>query len=290
MSRTKILSLPVKALFASALWMACLLLVQGQTPSTSMGRQTGVDNEYQVGAILWTQSSAEYRALAYQSFVLARLRLDADLRGHRNAIQRRSPKVSLPPAVIVDADETVLDNSRFQAELALRGLAYTPESWTSWCERAEAGAVPGAVDFLNYAITRGVKVFYITNRRLPEKAGTLRNLRSLGFPNVTKATVMVREDGSTSSKESRRKTVGNHYRIAMLIGDNLNDFNDDFAGKSIADRAAQVDRERGEFGSRFIVIPNPMYGDWENAIYQNKSRLTDEEKRAYRRASLRGLP
>jgi 5'-nucleotidase (lipoprotein e(P4) family) len=292
MLRTKILSLRVKVLFASVLCLACLLLVQGQTPSSSMGRQTGADNEYQVGAILWTQSSAEYRALAYQSFVLARLRLDADLRGHPSTTQRRSPKarVSLPPAVIVDADETVLDNSRFQAELVLRGLAYTPESWTAWCDRADAGAVPGAVDFLNYATTHGVTVFYITNRRLPEKSGTIRNLQRLGFPNVSEATVMVREQGATASKESRRKTVGDHHRIALLIGDNLNDFNDDFAGKSIANRAAQVDRERAEFGSRFIVVPNPMYGDWENAIYENKSRLTDEEKRAYRRASLKGLP
>ena len=170
------------------------------------------------------------------------------------------------PAIIVDADETVLDNSRFQAELVLRGLAYTPESWTAWCERAEAGAVPGAVDFLNYATTRGVRVFYITNRRLPEKPGTIRNLQSLGFPNVSDETVMVREEGTTASKESRRKTVQAHYRIALLIGDNLHDFNDDFAGKSIADRTAQVDRQRAEFALRIRVIPNPMYGDLENAI------------------------
>ena len=292
MFRTKNLSLAVNALFASMLWVACLSLVQGQTPSASVGRQTGADNEYQVGAILWTQSSAEYRALAYQSFVLARLRLDADLRGRFGTTQRRSRKTrtsSLPPAIIVDADETVLDNSRFQAELVLRGLAYTSESWTAWCERAEAGAVPGAVDFLNYAATHGVKVFYITNRRLVEKPGTIRNLKELGFPKVSDATVMVREEGTTASKESRRKRVQAHYRIALLIGDNLNDFNDDFAAKSTADRAAQVDRERVEFGSRYIVVPNPMYGDWENAVYENKSRLTDLDKRAYRQKALRGI-
>ena len=100
---------------------------------------------------------------------------------------------------------------------------------------------------------------------------------------------MVREEGTTPSKESRRKKVKEIYRIALLIGDNLNDFNDDFAGKSIADRAAQVDRERAEFGSRFIVVPNPMYGDWENAVYENKARLTEDEKRTYRRAALKGF-
>jgi 5'-nucleotidase (lipoprotein e(P4) family) len=288
--------LPGKSLVASGLWAVIVIgfvwLVQAQAPASSTMRQTSADNDYQTGAVLWTQSSAEYRALAYQTFVLARLRLDADLRRQPRAAKTRSRQArgsSLPVAVVVDADETVLDNSRYQAQLVLRGLAYSAESWTAWCERAEAGAVPGATDFLNYAVARGVRVFYITNRRLSEKPGTIRNLQKLGFPNVTEATVMVREDGATSSKESRRKKVKESCRIALLIGDNLNDFNDDFAGKSIAERAAQVDRERAEFGSRFIVVPNPMYGDWENAVYENKSGLSDTERQSYRRAALKGL-
>jgi len=297
MFRTSTLPFPVRSLVTSVLLTIILLpgiwLGHSQAPASSTSRQTSADNEYQTGAILWTQSSAEYRALAYQTFALARLRLDVDLRSHANPAQRSSRKTrrSLPraAAVIVDVDETVLDNSRYQAELVLRGLAYEPASWRAWCERAEAGAVPGAVDFLNYAASRGVRVFYITNRRLPEKPGTIRNLQKLGFPTVTEETVMVREEGTTPSKESRRQKVAERYRIALLIGDNLNDFNDDFAGKSTAERAAQVDRERSEFGSRFIVVPNPMYGDWENAIYENKTRLTDAEKRAYRRAALKGL-
>ena len=296
MLRNRTLPLLSKSLTLSCVWviviLPCLWLVQAQTPASPTGRQSSVDNEYQTYAILWTQSSAEYRALAYQTFALARLRLDAALRRQPGTAQRRYRSTrgsSLPPAVIVDVDETVLDNSRFQAELVLRGLPYTAESWTAWCERAEAGAVPGAVDFLNYAAGRGVRVFYITNRRSAEKPGTISNLQRLGFPNVTGATVMAREEGMASSKESRQKKVRAGHRIALLIGDNLNDFNDDFAGKSIVDRAAQVDRERAEFGARFIVVPNPMYGDWEKAIYQNKSPLTEEEKRSYRQAALKGL-
>ena len=296
MFRIRTFPLPGKSLVGNALWIVvvlpCLWLVHAQAPSSSMVSQTSANNDYQTGAVLWTQSSAEYRALAYQTFVLARLRLDADLRHQPRVAQTKARQVrgsSLPPAIVVDIDETVLDNSRYQAELVLRGLAYNAESWTTWCERADAGAVPGAIDFLNYAVTRGVRVFYITNRRLSEKSGTIRNLQRLGFPNVTDATVMVREDGATASKESRRNKVKESCRIALLIGDNLNDFNDDFAGKSIAARAAQVDLERAEFGSRFIVVPNPMYGDWENAVYENKSRLSDAERQAYRRAALKGL-
>jgi 5'-nucleotidase (lipoprotein e(P4) family) len=267
--------------------LICALLLTGdfralaQTPA--MGRQAGADNEYQTGAILWTQSSAEYRALAYQSFSLAKLRLDQVL------ANRKSLRSAKPPAIIVDVDETVLDNSRFQAELVLRRAAYTSEAWRAWCDRAEAGVVPGAVEFLTYASRRRVHVFYITNRRQPEKAGTITNLRKLGFPGVSEETVMIREQGATASKESRRQMVASRYRIVLLAGDNLNDFADDFAGKSVAERKAQVDRERSEFGSRFIVVPNPMYGDWESAIYGYKSNLTDAEREADRRAALKGI-
>lgn len=261
-----------------------------QTPRPATSGQTRADNEYQVGAILWTQSSAEYRALAYQTFALARLRLDQDLRSHdvRQRDKTRKGGDARRPAVIVDADETVLDNSRFQAELVLRGLSYDAQNWRARCERAEAGAVPGAVDFLRYAARRGVRVFYITNRRQAEKAGTILNLKRLGFPDVSEETIVVREEGTSPSKETRRQKVSARYRIALLAGDNLNDFTDDFANKSTAERAAQVDRDRAEFGLRFIVVPNPMYGDWENAIYDNQSRLTEEEKRARRRAALKG--
>lgn len=247
--------------------------------------QAANDNEYQTGAVLWMQSSAEYRALAFQAFSLAKLRLDQDLAQHRS---RRS-KVK-PPAIIVDSDETVLDNSRFQAELILRGVAYTPQAWTAWCEHAEAGAVPGAVEFLNYAFRRGARVFYITNRRQTEKAGTIANLKKLGFPDVSEDTVMIREQGTpTPSKESRRQRVRSRYRVVLLVGDNLNDFNDDFAGKSIADRKAQVDREQAEFGSQYIVLPNPMYGDWEGAVYGNTPNLSETERYNRRHAALRGV-
>ena len=148
--------------------------------------------------------------------------------------------------------------------------------------------MPGAIEFLKYAVQRGASVFYITNRRPAEKAGTIANLQKLGFPNVTNETVMVREEGAPASKEERRQKVAVRYRIALLVGDNLNDFNDDFSGKSIAERAAQVDRERADFGTRYIVVPNPMYGDWESAVYENKSGLTDEQKRTLRHQALKG--
>jgi 5'-nucleotidase (lipoprotein e(P4) family) len=276
------------------LFCAALLLVQlpALAQTATSAQQAPTDNEYQVGAILWMKSSAEYRALAYQTFVLARLRLDEYLRGNsgRQTKKARTSRASIgKPAVIVDIDETVMDNSRYNAELVLSGLSNNSQRWREWCQRAEAGAVPGAVDFLNYAASRGVRVFYITNRRESGKQGTVLNLKRLGFPDVSEETVMVRQEDAPASKESRRQQVAARYRVVLLMGDNLNDFVDNFAGKPIAARAAEVDRFRVEFGSKFIVLPNPVYGDWEDAVYQYKSGLKDEEKRALRRAALKGI-
>jgi len=236
------------------------------------------DNEYQVGAILWTQTSAEKAALSYQAFSLARLRLDQDFRANRNRRTKR--------AVIVDVDETVLDNSRYQAKLAKEEKAFEAKTWTDWCNSAQATALPGAVEFLRYANSRGVRVFYITNRRMAEKDGTARNLRALGFPEVTDDTLLVRTDGST--KEPRRQSVAAKYRIVLLMGDNLNDFAEVFEkSKTIDSRLSAADQNRNQFGSRFIVLPNPMYGAWEDAVY-GEGRLTEDQKAEKRKVTLRG--
>ena len=236
------------------------------------------DNEYQVGAIIWTQSSAEKAALSYQAFSLARLRLDQDFRANRNRRVKR--------AVIVDVDETVLDNSAYQAKLAKEQKPYEAKTWTEWCNRAEAKPLPGAVEFLRYANSRGVRVFYITNRRTTEKDGTARNLRALGFPDVTDETLLVRTGDST--KEPRRQSVAAKYRIVLLMGDNLNDFAEVFEqSKTIESRLSAAEQNQKQFGSRFIVLPNPMYGAWEDAVY-GQGGLTDEQKAEKRKAALRG--
>ena len=239
------------------------------------------DNEYQVGAILWTQSSGERAALAYQAFRLARMTLDRDL--------RMNPRGRVKRAVIVDVDETIIDNSRFQAMLVQTGQAYNGKIWTDWVNRAEATAVPGAVEFLRYATSRGVRVFYITNRKDIEKEGTAKNLKQLGFPNVNDETLLIRTDPNSSSKEPRRQAVGAKYHVVLLMGDNLNDFSEVFENsKTVASRLSAVEHNKNQFGARFIVLPNPMYGDWENAIYGYNNKLTEAEQNAKRKSALKG--
>jgi 5'-nucleotidase (lipoprotein e(P4) family) len=260
------------------LTLACSLTAIAQTAATAAQQQA--DNVYQEGAILWTQTSGEARALAYQAFNLARMMLDRDLRMNRRGRMRR--------AVVVDADETVLDNSRYQATLLKNRQNYDAKSWAEWVNRAEAAAIPGSVEFLRYAASVGVRVFYITNRKLAEREATAMNLRKLGFPNVNDQTLLVRTDANTSSKEARRQAVGAKYRIVLLMGDNLNDFAEVFdKSKTVSDRIAAVERNKDQFGTRFIVLPNVMYGDWESAIYEYNSKLTDEEKAAKRKSQLK---
>jgi 5'-nucleotidase (lipoprotein e(P4) family) len=247
--------------------------------ATSVVAQQPADNEYQTGAILWMQSAGERAALSYQAFTLARIVLDRDLRTSHSKMRR---------ALIVDIDETVLDNSRYQAWLIKHRQNFSDDTWLEWVKRSEATPIPGAVEFLNYANSRGVRVFYITNRKLAEKEGTAINLRKVGFPNVNDETLLVRTDPKSSSKEARRLSVSSRYRLVLLMGDNLNDFADVFENaKTIAARMSVTDANKTKFGARFIVLPNPMYGDWENAIYDYNFKLSEAEKDAKRKSLLK---
>jgi len=249
--------------------------------------QVRADNEYQVGAVLYMQRAAEYRALAYQAFNWARVMLDND-----EKTKKKLPKVERKKtrAVVVDIDETVLDNSPAQSYLIKNHELFSSANWNTWVERRSAKAIPGAVDFINYAVSKGVKVFFISNRDEPQKAATMDNLKKAGFQGVTDETVMLRVDPRVSTKTPRRDaiTVGKNCRIVILMGDNLDDMSDVFERKSIPDRFNEVDKVRPVWGAKYIVLPNAMYGTWENAIYDYQ-RLSETQK-AEKRASALELP
>src|SRR5689334_5615022 len=185
--------------------------------AASSGAQQAVqpapDLSYQIGAILYQQKSAEYRALAYQAYNLARWQLDADfekrnLKGLPKAERKR------PRAIVVDIDETVLDNSPANALGAKNNTPFNIKDWYAWGEMRKAKAVPGAVDFLNYAVSKGVKIFYISNRDEEQKQATIANLISAGFKDVAADNVQLRDKEST--KEPRSLGVAAKYRIVML--------------------------------------------------------------------------
>lgn len=242
------------------------------------------DNEYQVGAILFMQKAAEYRALCYQAFNFGRWQLDQDFE-RKNVKKLPKDQRKLTRAVVVDVDETVLDNSPHQAELIKNRMAFDPDIWTAWVNRKQAKPIPGAVEFLKYANSKGVRVFYVTNRVEREKQATLDNLKQAGFPDVSEETLMVR--ASESTKEPRRQMIRDKkFRVVLFFGDNLNDFSNAFENKSVADRFAETDKAKDDWGKLFIVLPNVMYGDWESAIYENRRGLSEVEKTAKRANAL----
>jgi 5'-nucleotidase (lipoprotein e(P4) family) len=226
--------------------------------------------------ILWQQRAAEYRALCYQAFNLAALRLN------------QLPATKMRKAIITDLDETILDNSYQQAELIANNQPYTNKSWKDWTDRSSATAVPGAVEFLQKAKQKGITIFYISNRDTSEVKSTLLNLQKLKLPNTDVAHMLFLSN--TSSKEARRQLVMKKYSVVLLLGDNLNDFMQVFEKKNSDDRFAETDKVKAEWGKKFIVLPNPSYGEWENAIYDYDRTLTPEQKETKRKEKILVTP
>ncbi len=227
--------------------------------------------------VLFQQTAAEYRALCYQAFNMAALRLQE--------IPRRKLRKS-KLAIITDLDETILDNSYSEAQLIKEGKEYSSQAWKQWTDRAAATAVPGAVEFLQAAKQKGISIFYISNRDTTEINSTLLNLRKLQLPDADTSHMLFLRN--TSSKEVRRQQVMEQYEVVMLLGDNLTDFTTAFEVKGIGARNQATDAVKEEWGRRFIVLPNAIYGEWEKAMYDYDMRRTPADKEALRKSHLTG--
>lgn len=223
---------------------------------------------------VWMQRSAEYKALCIQAYNLADLRLNQIL---------TYQKPSKPLAIVTDIDETFLDNSPYAVHQALQGKDYEESTWNEWVQKAVADTVPGSLKFFQDAAKKGVIVFYITNRNVAGRAATLRNLQKYQFPNADDAHLLTM--GSSSSKEDRRSEVSQNYYIALFLGDNLGDFSSLFDKKQEAERSQTVLENQQEFGKRFIILPNPNYGDWESSLYQYNYKLKPAQKDSTFRAN-----
>ena len=227
-------------------------------------------------ATLWIQRSAEFHALSLQAFNVAHDRLNL-------ALARRQAQ-DKPLAVVVDVDDTVLDTTSYGGWALREGRTYDSQSWADWVDDAVSTASPGAVDFLNYAHESGVDVYYITNRKAAGKQATIANLAALGFPQANAEHVMPRTD--SSDKTARRARVTAEHDIALLMGDNLGDFDQAFQQSTTRARNAEVARQADQFGRRFVLLPNPTYGEWEGVLYDGNWGASEHEKRAMRDAAL----
>lgn len=250
-----------------------LLVLVGCKQSVDKAISTPI-REHSIQSVLWYQESSEYQALCHQSFNIAKLYLDNNLKNHTDSIK--------PIAIITDIDETILDNSPFNAKMIQMDVEYSKEMWFDWGKKESARAVPGALDFFKYVKSKNVEVFYVSNRDVRQKPETILNLKKLGFPYIDEKHFLLKD--STSKKQSRRDYVLNSHNVIMYLGDNLSDFSDLFDG---IDRRTSIDRLKSKFGFEFIVLPNPMYGDWESKeIYSGRYDWTIHQKDSIRKARL----
>lgn len=253
--------------------------------------------ETNLNATLWAQGSVEhdmaYRGIyaqATKQLAVALKQKDWDALPRS---ERKKPAKGLKPAVIVDVDETVLDNSPYQARLIRDGKEFDEYSWDQWCREQRARALPGAREFAQAAATKGVTVFYLTNRAQHLDAATLANLRDAGFPVAEKETVFLGLgtvvegcEARGSDKGCRRELIGRRYRVLALVGDQLGDFID-VLDNSVVARAEAADAYANWFGERWFMLPNPTYGSWDNAILGAERSADAPVKHQIRRDALR---
>jgi 5'-nucleotidase (lipoprotein e(P4) family) len=233
------------------------------------------NSEYLAQAVLWFQRSPETQALYLQSYKQAGNALAFNL-NHKKFNEKKN-------AVVVDIDETILNNGPYEARLILNNMSYSDSTWDAWVQESSAEPLPGAAEFLNYATKVGCDIFYISNRKKDTQTeSTLRNLQKFNLPDADENHLMLkgREDttiSGRSSKEKRRLKIENElgYEILLLVGDQLTDFSKSFDIPSNASESQikdSVNKYQDLFGTRYIIIPNPMYSDWLNSIIMGSDR------------------
>lgn len=247
-----------------------------------------------LNAVLWVQTSAEYRAICETVYRAAADKLASALQEKNwDALvpeerDNAGQTAGLKPAVIMDVDETVLDNSPYQARLVRDGKEYDEASWDRWVAEKKAKALPGVVDFARAATAKGVTILYLSNRAVHLKDATITNLKAVGMPVASDdvflglGTFVKDCEQNGSEKNCRRRLAGQQYRVLMQFGDQLGDFVQVVANTP-ADRARLVDEYGDWFGERWWMLPNPTYGSWEPAVFNNAW----DQPRAMRRQAKR---
>jgi 5'-nucleotidase (lipoprotein e(P4) family) len=199
----------------------------------------------------WVQTSAEYRALALQAYNLGIERLD----------ELAASGLPTAWAVVLDIDETTLNNVQYQRERAELGTGHSPASWTAWVNRKAAPAVPGAKAFTDRVRALGGKVVLVSNRKAGVECDpTAQNLTAVGirYDGMLCRTASGDKNPRFDAIESGTAAGLPALTTVMYVGDNIKDF-----PALSQDLRSEPDAEFAEFGRQFLLIPNPMYGSWE---------------------------
>lgn len=227
--------------------------------------------ETETMGLLWMRTSAEYRALAYQGYNVA---MNAVKMAVTDPSHQRKPL-----AIVLDADETVVDNTQLMGKSIANGNGrFDAPWWRQAVHQGKSQAMPGAVEFLNEVHKQGVEIFYVSNRYAPVNLDvTIQNFKELGFPSVDKDHVLLFE--KDSDKQPRFDMIAKKYYVVVYMGDNAGDFPIGTKGKTLAERNAIIDAHKEDFGTTFVVFPNPAYGSWVSALAKGYQNLSPEEQK-----------
>lgn len=227
--------------------------------------------ETETMGLLWMRTSAEYRALAYQGYNVA---MNAVKMAVTDPSHQRKPL-----AIVLDADETVVDNTKLMGESIVNGNGrFDAPWWRQAVHQGKSQAMPGAVEFLNEVHKQGVEIFYVSNRYAPVNLDvTIQNFKELGFPSIDKDHVLLFE--KDSDKQPRFDMIAKKYYVVVYMGDNAGDFPIGTKGKTLAERNGIIDAHKEDFGTTFVVFPNPAYGSWVSALAKGYQNLSPEEQK-----------
>ncbi len=275
------------------------LYASPQIETTSASESESSEAHEDLDALLWMQTSAEYRAITRQTFLLAEMNLGralvdpswtASVDQQRQMDRKAEAVKTLPPAVIMDVDETVLDNTAYQTQLIQTQSEFDPVTWNQFVEEEKSIAIPGAVHFVEACRDAQVTVLFVTNREFSVEPATRRNLIKVGLMKAEDPDWIFSKNERktwTSNKQSRRAHLASQYRILMILGDDLNDFVPQGDRPTASQRQKLADRYTDRWGHRWFMLPNPNYGGWERALFNWQDREPRSKKIQLKRSHMR---
>ncbi|QDV50469.1 5'-nucleotidase, lipoprotein e(P4) family [Gimesia fumaroli] len=267
--------------FVFCLLVLCLTTVSTNAQESASPTIAAPKTDQGLDATLWMQTSVEHDFACVQAYRLATLQATQALYDPcwTAATEQQAGYAQLPPAVILDLDETVLNNAPFMGRLVKQDSSWNQNLWEEWVRSKKSTAVPGVKPFLQKLVSQGIAVYFITNRHFKLETPTVENLSQVLDMPITKSQVLFQKEKPdwNWNKTSRRAEVARNHRIILLLGDDYNDFV--YQGKlTPQERVTQGKRYQQYWGERWIILPNPVYGDWEKALYHYDNALPTAEK------------
>lgn len=258
--------------------MHCLTITMMLLLGACSSQPPAADTHESLNAGLWIQTAAEYAASTTQAYRVAMDNLDRALGDPHwsAALEQQGDFAALPPAVLLDIDQTVLDNSGYNTQLILENEVHTMDRFSAWCE-AFAPAIPGVKPFMDHAVARGVTIIYYSARPESLRDCTTRNLLEYGLPLADQALLLLNDGTSETRKARQRRDLAGRYHILLIVGDNLDDFVSGSRDEPAA-RRTLAKQHASRWGREWIILPNPVYGHWEASVYDFDRSLSRDER------------